>query len=102
MELPTISTEEALAILETKTAPRVTEELIKSKIDVVRYVVDDVTTLCIIRMKNGFRFIGKSAPVSADNFDPAVGRRYAYDDAFRQIWAFEGYLLREQLAAEAK
>lgn len=98
---PKLTLEETKALVATKTLPRVTEDSIKAKIDVIRYVADDLLTLCLIRMKNGFVFVGKAAPASAGNHDLEVGKRYAYEDAFKQIWTHEGYLLREQLAAAA-
>ena len=49
-------------------------------------------------MRNGFVFVGKSAAASPENHDTKIGEYYAYDDAFRQIWTHEGYLLREKLA----
>jgi hypothetical protein len=48
-------------------------------------------------MLNGFTVVGKAAPVSAINFDLQRGRDLAYEDAFRQLWALEGYLLREHI-----
>ena len=105
---PTLSLDEAKAVVATKTAPRVTEESIRAKIAGVEYLMpeiindfasDDTTTICKVRMANGFVFIGHSTPASKANFDAEVGKRYAYDNAFRQIWAYEGYLLRERLAA---
>lgn len=56
-----------------------------------------VFTICIIEMVNGWKTIGKSAPADARNFDPEVGKRYAYEDAFKPLWQFEGYLLRDRL-----
>ena len=53
-------------------------------------------------VKNGFKVVGKSAPASPENFDPEKGRELAYEDAFRQLWPLEGYLLRERLAAGNK
>lgn len=94
---PKVSLEEAKAIVAEKTAPKVTEQSIKEKIAEVSYYNDDLLTICIITMQNGFKFVGKSAPASADNFDREVGKRYAYEDAFKQIWPHEGYLLRERL-----
>lgn len=58
----------------------------------------DVMTICVVCMNNGFIFVGKSAPVDPDNFDAEVGKVHARDDAIRQIWPMEGYLLRETLA----
>jgi len=106
---PTLSLDEAKAVVATKTFPKITEESIKAKIaDTTWYnpphgegFQDAHLTICIITMKNGFKFIGKAAPVSAANFDEEVGRRYSYEDAFKQIWAHEGYLLRETLSNQS-
>lgn len=102
---PNITAEQAREIVETKMAPRVTEEIIKAKIAEVSYFVvrneadpnSSITTVCFIIMRNGFRFVGHATPASPENFDEEVGRRYAYDNAFKQIWSHEGYLLREIL-----
>lgn len=94
---PQISLDEAKAIVATKTAPKVTEEHIKSIIANVTYLANDTTTIAIITVRNGFKFVGTSTPADASNFDAAVGQRYAYDNAFKQIWTHEGYLLRELL-----
>lgn len=94
---PSISTEEAAAVVETKTEPRVTVDSIKARIADSTYVHSGTLTICILTMTNGFKVIGKAAPASPKNFDPEVGHRYAYDDAFRQLWPLEGYLLCEQL-----
>jgi hypothetical protein len=51
-------------------------------------------------MKSGFQFVGTSTPASPANFDAEIGERYAYDNAFKQIWTHEGYLLRELLHAQ--
>lgn len=96
---PNITLEQAKAIVATKVAPKVTEESIKAKIDSVAYKTHYHTTMCIIEMRNGFRVIGHSTPASIENFDAEVGQRYAYDNAFKQLWQFEGYLLRELLSA---
>jgi hypothetical protein len=57
-----------------------------------------VLTICLIKLKNGFTVIGKSAPASPENFDPEKGRKFAYDDAVRHVWPLMGYALREKLA----
>lgn len=97
---PQITLDEAKGVVTTKTAPKVTEESIKAKIASVDFFRPDDTYLviCAITMKNGFTFVGKAAPASPENFDYAVGTRYSYEDAFKQIWSHEGYLLREQLS----
>ena len=58
-------------------------------------------TVCLLVMQNGFVLIGKSAPASPANFDKELGAKLAYEDAIRQLWPMEGYLLGEQLLAKA-
>lgn len=59
----------------------------------------DILTVCILVMQNGFTVIGKSAPASPENFDIEKGKRFAYEDAIKQLWPLEGYALRERLSA---
>lgn len=59
----------------------------------------DLLTICVLVMRNGFTVIGKSAPASPENFDAEKGKRFAYEDAIKQLWPLEGYALRERLAA---
>ncbi len=92
-----ISDTELESRMAARTAPRVTPEGIRDKIADVRYLWDANLCLCIIEMQNGFKLVGKSAPASPENFDAEIGKRYAYDDAFKQIWPLEGYLLRDSL-----
>lgn len=98
---PALTRNEADAIVEKSTAPRVTADGITAKVGEVEYFRSGVLTICIITMRTGFTSVGKSACVSPENYDREAGERYAYDDAFRQIWAFEAYLLRETLSAVA-
>ena len=78
---------------------RVTREGIEAKIVDKQYLVlpDGRSTLCILTLENGFTVKGFSACVDIDNFDLVMGRYIAFEDAFRQIWALEGYLLAEKL-----
>ena len=55
-------------------------------------------TFCLLVMRNGFVVVGKSAPASPENFDKEKGRRFAYEDAIKQLWPLEGYALRERLS----
>lgn len=86
------------------TAPRVTLESMKQKIAKEQYFMPAGTqlTICVLTMKNGFHVVGEAAPASPENFDADVGRRFAYENAIRQLWKLEGYALRERLAAEEK
>jgi Phage protein (N4 Gp49/phage Sf6 gene 66) family len=94
---PELTLDAAKAKVETLTKPRVTEAGIKDKIEGVKYMLDGITTICIITMTNGFRVIGHSTPASPENFNQDIGERYAWENTFRQIWQLEGYLLREKL-----
>lgn len=78
---------------------KVTLEGIKAKIKGETYLVlpDGRTTLCILDLENGYTIKGLSACVDPAEFDLNLGRKYAFDDAFKQIWALEGYLLAEQM-----
>ena len=100
IDKPSLTLQEAQAIVATKTAPKVTVESIEAKIAHVHYMTvggDTSGTLCVITMKNGWISTGFSAPADNRNFDPDVGMRYAYDNAFKPLWQLEGYLLREAL-----
>lgn len=98
-------------------APRVTKHGIESQIAGVNYMrlsdaaealgqpvstAMECTTLCLITMSNGFLVIGKSACVSPENYNRELGCEIAYKDAFDQIWALEGYLLRERLSGVSR
>jgi hypothetical protein len=99
-----ISADTVIEMLKDSRAPRVTEESIRAKIDCHSFHVENIgaakVTVCFILMRNGFVFVGQSAAASPENHDTKIGEYYAYDDAFRQIWAHEGYLLREKLAGK--
>lgn len=81
---------------------KVTIESIKAKIKAECFLVlpDGRTTLCILSLENGFTVKGMSACVDAANFDVAAGRHWAYEDAIKQIWPLEGYLLAERMFKE--
>lgn len=55
-------------------------------------------TFCVIELVNGFTVVGYSACVSPENFDLSIGKEVAYKKAEDQIWALEGYLLKQQLS----
>lgn len=98
---PSMSAVQAkVTVAETARQPRVTEESIRAKIADVQYIVHETMTICIITMRSGFKQLGQAAPAAPENFNAEVGKRYAYDDAFRQLWRLEGYLLCEHLLCE--
>lgn len=58
-------------------------------------------SICVVVMRNGFIVVGKSAPASPENFNRDLGRRFAYEDAVRQLWPLMGFALRDRLASAA-
>jgi len=78
---------------------KVTVEQIASKIKSETYIVlsDGRSTICTLEMENGYTIHGYSACVDPTEFDINIGRRYAYEDAFRRIWPLEGYLLAQRI-----
>jgi len=89
------------------THPRVSLADIKASIASIHYgrgniitmdAEDAILTICLLKMKNGFIVIGKSAPASPENFNREVGEGFAYEDAVRQLWPLMGFALRDRLA----
>ena len=86
-----------------KTENRVSLDSILERIKHVDYMCPhrhEHLTLAIITLVNGFVIIGKSAPADPANYDKALGEKFAYEDAVRQIWPLEAYLLREKLHSD--
>lgn len=118
-----VTSDEIEAAIVTKglTAPRITIEAIEASIAGEYYLTGDeiaqaskayvkpwpvqsehqsnlgTLTICILRLRNGFMVVGKSAVASPQNFDAKLGREIAREDAFRQIWPLMGYELRSKL-----
>jgi hypothetical protein len=84
---------------ENAVAPRVSLPSMEQRIQTVTYIVhESILTLCILKMRNGFYVVGEAAPASPENFNAELGRKFAYENAIRQLWKLEGYALREQLS----
>ncbi len=94
---------EQLAASVQKSASRVTLADLAAKVLKTEYIRPNSAphlTICVLILKNGYSLVGKSAPADPLNFDPEAGQRFAYEDALRQLWPLEGYVLRERLAAQ--
>jgi hypothetical protein len=104
----TLNASEAAIEAEIKTkglnAPRVTPAQIDATILAEQFFVPPGTTLtiCVLTLQNGFNVTGESAAASPENFDEAIGRRIARENARNKIWPLEGYLLRAKLSAETR
>ena len=92
--------DEAAAV--QKTPNRVTLDSMLKKIVAEEYLRPGCLphmTICILLTDNGFGLVGKSTPADAGNFDAKLGERFAKEDALRQMWTLEAYLLRERINA---
>ena len=80
-------------------APRLNPQMIDEAITSEQYHVFKGTTMtvCALTLRNGYIVTGESAAASPENFDEAIGRKIARDNARNKIWALEDYLLREKL-----
>jgi len=61
----------------------------------------DCLTICVLTLKNGFTVVGKSACASPENYNADLGAKIAREDARNQIWALEGYALKNALSGRA-
>ena len=93
------ATDKASAAVQ-KTVNRVTLDTLLSKIKHVDYINPDRhphLTICMITTENGFVAIGESAPADPLNYDAALGRKFAYEQAVRKLWPLEAYALLERM-----
>lgn len=65
---------------------RITLDDLKARVADVEYIERDILTVAILTLDNGWRLVGKSAPVDPTNFDAEYGHELAHDDALRQAW----------------
>lgn len=59
-------------------------------------------TICVLVLENGFTVTGESACASPENFNAAIGRNVARDNAIEKVWMLEGYLLKQKLYDDAQ
>lgn len=86
-----------------KTPHRVSLDSMEKKIVHAEYIHPDTIphmTICVMMLTNGFALVGKSAPADPENFDEKLGMKFAYEDALRQMWPLEAYLLRERMSGQ--
>jgi hypothetical protein len=86
-----------------KTENRVTLDSMLAKITHEEYIYPSTIkhmTICVLTVENGFALVGKSAPADPENMDHDLGRKFAKEDAIRQMWPLESYALRERMTAE--
>lgn len=86
------------AIQEAPIPNQVTITDLQAKVQASTYcrLPDSTTTVCQITLENGYTVVGTSACVDPALFNRAMGERIAFDNAFQQLWALEGYLLKQR------
>jgi hypothetical protein len=57
--------------------------------------------VCELTLRNGYTVRGESACVSKANFNREIGEEVSYENARKQIWQLEGYLLQQRLHDQA-
>lgn len=55
-------------------------------------------TFCVLVLRNGFTVTGESACASPENFDRAIGRKIARENAINKVWPLMGYELKSKLS----
>ena len=64
----------------------------------VEYAVfGDKLTVAVITLPNNFKVTGEASCVDSNNFDKALGEKYALEKAVEKLWELEGYLLAWRL-----
>lgn len=89
-------------VMEGTEYPHMTERDILAKITHKEFMLSPSGSmvLCEVTMRNGWRFIGKWAPISSENFEIEKGKSRALTDAIKQAWDFEAYLLKDKMREE--
>lgn len=62
----------------------------------------DLLTFCVLVLENGFTVHGSSACADPANYDEAIGRHIAREDAIKKMWPLLGYELKTQLFFEKR
>lgn len=89
-------------VMQSAEYPHMSEKDIYAKIVDKQFQLSPSGTmvLCEVTMRNGWRFIGKWAPLSSENFEVEKGKSRALTDAIKQAWDFEAYLLKDKMREE--
>lgn len=83
-----------------KTPNRVSLDSIEAAIASIHYYTPPYMphlTIAVVLLHNGWAEIGHSAPADANNYDPELGRKFAYENAMRKLWPLFGFALRDRL-----
>lgn len=68
-----------------------------AKSNVEYAVFGNKLTVAVITLPNKFKVTGEASCVDANNFDEALGEKYALEAATKKLWELEGYLLASDI-----
>lgn len=80
----------------------ITELELLEKVINTRFYHHETLTVCVVTVENGFHVVGKSACVDPSFYDKNKGQMLAFDDCIQQLWALEGYVLKETIYWDSK
>lgn len=98
---PSLQSSEDSSRAVAKTPWRVNLDAMKKRVKSVEYIHPQSIphmTIAVVILDNGYALQGKSAPADPANFNKPLGEQYAYEDALRQLWALEAYVMRDYIA----
>ncbi|MGA6101758.1 Gp49 family protein [Psychrobacter pocilloporae] len=75
----------------TVTKDHLDELVAQSKVEYA--VFGKKLTVAVITLPTNFKVTGEASCVDANNFDKALGEKYALENAVEKLWELEGYLL---------
>lgn len=58
--------------------------------------------VCELTLENGYTVRGYAAVVDVCNYNEEIGRKISFQNAVKEIWPLEGYLLQEKLYTQGK
>ncbi len=80
---------------------RITPEFLQSKVASSEFtrLGGGTLTVCVLTTVNGYQLVGTSACADPVNYNQEIGEKVAFDNAFKQLWQLEGYVLKNNLWA---
>lgn len=94
-----MNTESSKRTIAPQDLPRLVSQDIEDSISKEQYHVFEGTTktVCCLTLRNGFHVIGTSACIHPVDFNAELGRKYAREEAFKQAWDHEAYMLKQRM-----
>jgi len=85
--------------MEEKQEFRVTEKDVEAAIIAEQFLkIGSKTTICLLILNTGYEVIGTSSVIDPENFDFAIGKKFARERAVDQVWGHLGSIIQWQKA----